>query len=139
MAAALAGEPVHRLCNLGWIRALDPFRDTHRDADRLLQAGRELRLPAAGVLSERTQDRDRTAVRRLVRIRHLSQGNLGIPARIFSRCRGYGYGLQVDGDRNDRSRPVDARFALANVSQVQPSTGAPKHLQRSESFGYAGG
>ena len=70
------------------------------------------------------EDRDRAAVRRLVRLRHHPQGDLGLSARLFSRRRRYRDGLQVGRARDDRSRALDARVALADVHQVQPAAGA---------------
>src|SRR6185436_16674692 len=62
VAETLAERTVHRVRDAGWLRLVDHHRHTDRNDHRVFAPGRELRLSASGVLTERAEDRDRAAV-----------------------------------------------------------------------------
>src|SRR6266581_373122 len=88
--------------------AVGDVRDSRGDADRGLEDGGKLRLSAAGVLAVGAENRDRAAVRGVVRLWHHPESDLGFPAGIFS---GGGFrraGVQVGRSRHGRPGARDA-------------------------------
>ena len=113
-AAVAAAGRSHHGCNGPGFLAVRDFRYRRRRADRRLADGRSLYLSAAGVLAVDPENRDRAAVRRVVRLRHVAESAVGLPARIFSGRRFGRAGVQIGRTRYARSRPRDGSQSAAD-------------------------
>src|SRR6185312_6875046 len=82
-ATAAAGGAYHG-CNGPGFLAVRGFRYLRRRTDRRFADRRSLYLSSAGVLAVDSENRDRPVVRRLVRIRNVSESAVGLHARILS-------------------------------------------------------
>src|SRR5258707_2357366 len=138
LAGTAAAGVAHHLRHDLRLPAVGAVRDSRGHADRGLEDGGKLRLSAAGVLAVGAEDRDRAAVRGVVRLRHHPESDLGVPAGIFSgggfRCAG----VQVGRSRHGRSRARDAGQPLPCVLRRQPAACDAGDLLRFESLGDAG-
>src|SRR5581483_6168434 len=99
LAGTGAAVVANHLCNDLWFSTVGCVRHSRGDADRGIKDGGKLRLSAAGLLPIGAENRDRAAVRGLVRLRHLSQGHFCVSAWIFP-----GGGIRRAGLQIRRSR-----------------------------------